>query len=474
MNLAIIIGVSKYKDKWNDLPGCANDTSAINNTLTKTEKFDSILVLDANQASAKVKEEVTNFISNNKGQKIDEVFFYYTGHGEFYNNEFYYILSDFDSAKRKQTSLQNNEIDTLIKTLAPSLVVKVIDACQSGTSYIKDSDAISKYFDTSKQTFNKCYFLNSSLSTQSSFQNDEMSFFTKSFVEAIKQHKTDEIRYKDIIDFISDEFDGNGEQTPFFVIQAELTEKFCTISRQLREYLKNISIKAALPSTDATKSQTLADLVKQDAKEYSTKEDAIGLLEELKTDASKVTLSDELSELYELKLSIIEDTQNIPSRTVIGRWLKDNPDLFFARPTYKPVYEDTAGMLSSFALSSGIKFGKQDPTETKYEIDGYELKCEVPFKGISLIANARFANLNSYNLTITFLVSKKAIRFFYFIAGYIEESWDNRKLNSKEIEWKSIEFKITEKGNVLEGVKNILSELNSRIFKDLNDRFKTR
>ncbi|MBX2896028.1 MAG: caspase family protein [Cyclobacteriaceae bacterium] len=474
MNIAVIIGVSEYKDKRNNLPGCLNDTSAINNTLSKSEKFDSILLLNTNQDSAKVKEELTNFFATNKGQKIDELFFYYTGHGEFYNSEFYYILSDYDSSKRKQTTLQNSEIDTLIKTLNPSLVVKVIDACQSGTSYIKESDAISKYFDSSKMTFNKCYFLNSSLNTQSSFQDDEMSYFTKSFIEAIKQHKTDDIRYKDIIDFISDEFESNGEQTPFFVIQAELTEKFCTITKLLREYLKNISVKVSSTSSkDNPRSLTVADLVKLEAKEYSSKEEAITLLEQIKVTATEVKPESSLSELYEFKLSNIEDLQNIPSRIAIGKWLKDNPDIFFAKPTYKAVYESTSAMLSALTRPSYLLGGKNDP-EPKYELDGFELKIEVPFKGLTIVANAKYPNLNSYNQTLVFLISKKAIRFFYFVASYIEESWDNRKLNSKEIEWKSVEFKITDKEAVLEGLTSILNELSSRISKDLGDRFKTK
>jgi hypothetical protein len=152
--------------------------------------------------------------------------------------------------------------------------------------------------------------------------------------------------------------------------------------------------------------------------------------------------------------------------------LKDNPDIFFARPTYKAVYESASDRLSF--LSSQIRLGSLEPQNTKYELEGYDLKIDVPFKGLTLVANAKFPNLNSYNLTLAFLLSKKAIRFFYFTASYIEESWDNRKLNNKEIEWKSVEFKITDKSSVIDGLKSILAELNSRIAKDLNDRFKAK
>lgn len=146
MNVAIVIGVSKYSDVKNNLPGCKNDAEAMYTILQKTEKFTSILYINQEEASAETKELITNFFLEHKGKTIEEFFFYYSGHGEFLNDEFFYILSDFDAKKRNQTSLQNREVDDLIRTLAPNLVVKVIDACQSGTTYIKESNVLNKYW----------------------------------------------------------------------------------------------------------------------------------------------------------------------------------------------------------------------------------------------------------------------------------------------------------------------------------------
>src|SRR5258706_2638330 len=132
MNIAIIIGVSIYSNSNNNLPGCKNDADAINQILKKSDKYDDILYINNNETSAKTKELLSNYILDSKGNVINELLFYYSGHGEFGNDEFYYVLSDFDSKKKNQTSLQNSEIDDLIRTLSPELVIKVIDACQSG------------------------------------------------------------------------------------------------------------------------------------------------------------------------------------------------------------------------------------------------------------------------------------------------------------------------------------------------------
>ena len=155
MNLAIILSVSEYTDIKNNLPGCKKDAEIIYSIISKTSKFSEILFINEKLSSAKVKEKLTAFISEHKSKKINELFFYYTGHGEFQNNEFYYILSDYNSDKRKQTSIENEEIDSLFRTLNPELVIKVIDACQSGKPYIKESDAIDKYLNktTEKMLF---------------------------------------------------------------------------------------------------------------------------------------------------------------------------------------------------------------------------------------------------------------------------------------------------------------------------------
>jgi hypothetical protein len=41
MRIAIIIGISEF-DNYNDLPGCINDISAINDLLIATKEFDEI------------------------------------------------------------------------------------------------------------------------------------------------------------------------------------------------------------------------------------------------------------------------------------------------------------------------------------------------------------------------------------------------------------------------------------------------
>lgn len=479
MNIAIVIGVSDYSDAKNNLPGCKNDALGIYSILQKTEKFEPILYINDTESSSKTKELITNFISDHKEKKINELCFYYSGHGEFHNDEFYYILSDYNPKKRNQTSLQNSEIDDLFRTLNPDLVVKVIDACQSGTTYIKESNVISKYFNETKSGFNKCYFLNSSLNDQSSYQNESFSFFTLSLINALKDFKTDEIRYKDIIDFIADEFYGDPEQTPFFIIQADYTEKFCTISKSLRKYLETFSQNTTENIEGKGQKLSITDLVIKDAEEYADKDKALKMLDVIKNVFSDFKIEPQIKDLYNIEINFIEDYDNIPRKTAIGNWIKENEKNYFAKVIYEKVRDYSSTIGNPFSAFSGynsnfLSSNRETVEEPKYktQVIGFEQNIEVPFKTISIDFIGKYPNITNYNCKIIFLLSLKNIRFFYFITNYLIENWDNQKLNINDIEWTTSEYKITNLDSLKSGIDLIKDKFQSKIKKDLTDRFK--
>jgi len=74
MNIALVIGVSKYSNP-NSLPASKNDAETITAILKKTGKYDDILSLYNDENSAQTKTAITNFISLHKENTIDEFFF---------------------------------------------------------------------------------------------------------------------------------------------------------------------------------------------------------------------------------------------------------------------------------------------------------------------------------------------------------------------------------------------------------------
>jgi hypothetical protein len=451
-NLAIVIGVSKYINSKNHLPGCKNDAEAIYKILQRTDKFNSTLYINDDEVSAKTKERLTNFITESKGKQIDEIIFYYSGHGEFTNDEFLYLLSDYDTKKKNQTSLQNTEVDDLIRTLSPNLYVKIIDACQSGTTYIKENNVLVKYFDDTKKSFNKCYFLNSSLNNQASYQDRTISHFTLSFINALKEHPISDIRYKDIIDAILDDFSGNQEQTPFFVIQAGLTEKFCSFSSALREYLNAFDKDAMSTLGNKSKALSLIELVKQDSKDYVDKDGTIKARELIRNECTAFQLNGEMNELFKAQVDFYDNYQSIQSMRAITNWIKQNPREYFTALVEREYYDDDSG---------------QDYTVTEFE-----LKVDVPYKAISIDLINNYPNTLSYNCKIVFILSRKAIRFFYFITNYVEENWESKTLNVIDLKWTTIETKIADHSSIINGLKTMNDFFNQKIESDLKEKFK--
>ncbi len=154
MKIAILIGVDIYTSQLGNLPACKKDVKLIKEILEATGEFSEILFISDNCNSDYVKSTISNFVSEIKDEQIDEVFFYFTGHGDFYEQQFYYILSDYNTSKRKQTSLENSEVDNWLRNLNPKLTIKVVDACHSGTTYIKSQSAINEILEKSTSRFN--------------------------------------------------------------------------------------------------------------------------------------------------------------------------------------------------------------------------------------------------------------------------------------------------------------------------------
>jgi hypothetical protein len=312
MRIAILIGISEFIN-CNKLPGCLNDIKAMSQLLQVSKEFDEIKTFEKKVDSDELKTSLIELFNGWKGKQIDELFFYFSGHGSFYKNEFYYILSDFDENKRRQTSLQNSEIDEMIKSISPILVTKVIDACQSGVSYIKgNGNIVEKYYSKTSESFNKCYFLHSSTTEQYSYQDDDLSDFTKSFLGAIKSNSKPIIRYKDIIDYISDEFEKSTEQTPFFITQAGHTETFLNASDDLTNVLSQYFTKdlvAPIAKDDIVKYDSFIDKIKKDAELYATQIELEQLLLRIKNNLEGKQLKDDLGELFDFK-SLLSGKKN--------------------------------------------------------------------------------------------------------------------------------------------------------------------
>lgn len=475
MRIAILIGVVQYEN-CDNLPGCENDVNIIHDILQSSHEFDDIRIFQGNVQSGIIKDDLSNFFESYKGKTVDEVFFYFSGHGSFSNDEFFYILSDFNDYHKRQTSLQNSEIDNMIKSIKPKMVTKVIDACQSGISYIKgNSNIVEKYYSKTKDNFEKCYFLHSSMTSQYSYQNDDLSDFTKSFINSLNSTKQGSIRYNDIIAYIADEFERSPDQTPFFITQADHTEKFLTNSNEIKNTLsKYIEVEEVENDVSVKSEDVLYDSfiekIKKDAEMYSSKEEVDLILNNIKNIITSRQLETELSQLFDYSSTFEQYLRDLPRGTLIAKWLEDNPNNYFAKPDYQRIEYQEEEAPSAFASISNILRGNKIVTKYRNELRGFTQSLDIPYKYLILDFVPKYPNIKQYALIITFLLSKKDIHFFYAFINYNEKDW-NKKEIAKNFKWNSSEFQIKNVEKIEQFIDKLLIDTENKLLNLIKEKF---
>ncbi|HLO85516.1 MAG TPA: caspase family protein [Nostocaceae cyanobacterium] len=453
MNIAIILAVSDYPQS--PLPGCIADGELMNSLLELTGKYTEILFINQNTNSTFVKEKLSKFIANYQNQAIDEFLFYYTGHGDFNKGEFYYILSDYNQTKHRQTSLSNSELDNFIRQLNPKLTVKIVDACHAGVTYIKDNEVIQKQLNNTKEGFNNCYFLFSSLLEQSSHQDNYMSFFTKSLFDSILQYEGEDIRYKDIIDYISDDFDRNSLQTPFFVTQAKFTEIFVSISLNIKNSLSNQMNKilnSGSINKDENQPTSIVELVKKEAESYCSQEEVMEILNNVKDIVKSHVYSSDIQSLYEINNIFGENYYNENTYDynfgAIGKWLADYGNSYFATECSTKNYGD----------------------HISEEIYGINLTVDTPFKLIEINAIPLYPNIDKYSCAITFIFSQINIRFFYTYSVFKLETWQNYT-HEFSLSWSTIEIEMKKYDKLKHTISRFLNDFELFIMDCLKSQY---
>lgn len=223
-NIAIILGVDKYSEV-SGLPSCQYDAELMESFLSATGKY-NVVRLPNNVDKHKALELIGNALAD--GDEIGEVLFYFSGHG-LQDSDMHYALYGTRLDAINSTCLNNAELDAVVRKASPKLFVKIIDACQSGLSYIKDlGTVITEDMTLQTKELGNCIFLCSSKSTQSSYTGNPYSKFTKAIIDAVDYVSSHTVKYSDLQNYLSDTFGKEqSNQTPYFNTQCDGTEVFC-------------------------------------------------------------------------------------------------------------------------------------------------------------------------------------------------------------------------------------------------------
>ena len=154
---ALIIGIDKYQGAWTPLNNAANDAKAIENLLKSKYRFDHLKTLYNEEATRKNVIKEFEWLAENVKEK-DNVFIYYSGHGEFKEsfNKGYWVPVD---AKTASTSdyISNNDIQTYLGGIKSKHTLLASDACFGGDIF--RGTTVSVPFEDSEKYYNKVHDL---------------------------------------------------------------------------------------------------------------------------------------------------------------------------------------------------------------------------------------------------------------------------------------------------------------------------
>lgn len=469
MRVAIIMGKSEYVS-IGDIPVCKRDILVMGRIVRLSGFYEKVLIIDDSVATAvEAKEKIIDFLDTckNKDGKaaVDELFFFYSGHGDFNGKEFSFLWGDYEKSRKRQTSIQNSEIDAMIRQVNPALVVKIVDACYSGFLYYRGSRLMERYLRSSGKDFKKYYFIFSAQNDRDICGESATSYFTETFFRSLNKENGSVVRYGDIIDFIADDFSGKKNQTPLFVVRSDNIEVFCHVKEEIRRLVRHRWDEAGINEVYNICNDSILEVVKKDASRYVDMSFALSCVTGIGDFVHKHEVGNQLSELYEKNVEYIHDYDAIPKIYYIAKWLSGNGTDIYAEVEYDvTVYEEKVPLNSRIAVASRTLDSSAFHTiEKKQKIaKSYVSKIDVPFVAVAIKYRSKYPNIRDVSLYLVPLLSRTQIFVFYTKVNYFTMGWIDQEIDINSAAWSYVVFDYD-----VEMIKNGLSGIIKKYFDDV-------
>jgi len=218
---ALIIGIDKYQGEWPQLKNAVSDARGVANVLKKNYRFDKIITLyDQDASRDKIIESLEWLVDNVKD--TDNVFIFYTGHGEFKTalNKGYWVPADATSQTTAQY-ISNSDIQTFLGGIKSKHTLLVSDACFSGDLF--RGKTVSIPFENSDNYYKKVYDLSSRQALTSGGVEPVMdggkeghSIFSYYFLKTLENNGGRFLDAGQLYEGVKIPVINNSEQTPIF------------------------------------------------------------------------------------------------------------------------------------------------------------------------------------------------------------------------------------------------------------------
>lgn len=218
---ALIIGIDKYTGSWSPLKNAVNDAKTIEATLKSKYKFHQFKTLYNEQATrANIIAAMEWLVANVKPE--DNVFIYYSGHGEFKKelNKGYWV--PFGATTMSTSNyISNSDIQTFIKGIQSQHTLLVADACFSGDIF--RGNTMSVPFENSPKYYKKVHSLKSRQAMTSGGiepvmdgGKDGHSVFAYYLLKALRENDSDMMDASQVFNKIKIPVYNNSDQSPDF------------------------------------------------------------------------------------------------------------------------------------------------------------------------------------------------------------------------------------------------------------------
>jgi len=323
MNIAALIGISSYKVA-EQLPACSKDVAEMRRLLTATGKYDDIFILSTSTEAAPLKDTLRGFFRRHMGSdSVQEALVYFSGHGVYHNNDVLLCCSDFDINRPASTSLSNTELDDLLRSVGPDVAVKILDACQSGSQYIKEAaPGFEKALRDSQLASFIC--MASSRTDQKSYASAECSVFTSRLIDAALSKGEGLVLYRDIQAALADSFVATPEQTPFFVVQGTGLESFAQVTPEMRALQSARSATQGIVEPENTLAAAISEQIQRMDTLYVPAEVATQAIEEGRAELERASLSHPLvSQFYEKHVTFDRKLATLPGAKELAKFASE-------------------------------------------------------------------------------------------------------------------------------------------------------
>ena len=411
VNLAILVGNSNY-DSLTNLPCCSDDVTAMNELLEATERYSHIEVIE-NDNSDSLKTRIR--ANMNKHPSIDEIFFYFTRHGCQQDDEFYYCATGFDPKHPNTTGISTSELHELLRMAGANIVVKVVDACNSGTVLVKSGQG---FVTDREHRFTNFIQMSSCLDSQNSLAGNPLSLFTAKFRESALRKTEGVVHYTDIIYSLRDEFIGNDTQTPFFVSQGTGREQFVDDAKRLYSLRDALSLaEQSLLEVGSSGSQiesalvTLPDLLASIESRSATSEKINFFVDGLFDSLRERISDDEFSDYFDLDVVEHSGFEELSTEGFIIQVLsKESRSDAFVKTERK----DNSVVGSWTSLLIGAARGDQGYRDT-YDL---RLNCRMKRAQLKLMMTPKYHSLKMLTLVVTCAPSLEHCYIFEMVSEH--------------------------------------------------------